>query len=167
MVHFIKMRISFSIVAALLTAMISSPAMALCSGASVQREYREADLVIRARLVSQVDTWNDEPDAAYMKRWGGSGLVTRYGLRPLEVFKGLPGKTVIFFEEHDSGAFYVDIDKDYLLFLNYYKPTRKTPEAARGAVYVGYACGQSKPWNDVKPTDLATLKRTAARRPTR
>jgi hypothetical protein len=158
------MRRVFGNTAALFTVIISAPATALCSGAPLQQEYREADLVIRARLVSQVDTWNDKPDAGYIKQWGTNGLVTRYGLRPLEVFKGRPRRTVFFFEEHDSGAFYVDLDKDYLLFLNYYKPSRDRPEAARGAVYVRYACGQSKPWSEIRPIDLAALKRIAASR---
>ncbi len=158
------MRKPFEIVAAILTVTVSTPATALCSGASVQQEYREADLVIRAHLVSQFDTWNDEPDARYMKRWGGNSVVTKYGLRPSEIFKGRPGKTVFFFEEHDSGAFYLDVDKDYLLFLNFYKPSRSRADAARGSVYVRYACGQSKPWHEVKTADLSMLRRIATAR---
>lgn len=118
---------------------------------------------MKARLVGQTDTWTDTPDAAYLRRWGNGSLITRYELAPSRMFKGRPGKRVRFFEEHDSGAFYVDPDKDYLLFLNYYQPARGMPTEARGAVYVRYACGQSKPWNEVRASDLREVNRLSQR----
>ena len=142
----------------------ASPAAALCSGDTVAREYRDADLVVRARLVSELRTWDDSPSAAYRAQWGPGGVVTLYGLKVLETFKGRPGPRVALFMEHNSGAFYVDADKDYLLFLRYLRPYPGRPAAARGATYVKYACGQSKPWSRVRAGDLAQLRRLAGAR---
>jgi hypothetical protein len=141
---------------------IPSPVAALCSGATVEREFREADLVIRARLVSETATWDDAPSAAYQKKWGLGDLVSLYGLKVVEVFKGAPGARVEMFMEHNSGAFYVDMDKDYLLFLRYIRPYPGRPAAARGATDMKYACGQSKPWSEVRARDLARLRGLAA-----
>jgi hypothetical protein len=147
-----------------LLSLAAAPAHALCSGATVQQEFREADVVVRARLVSELNAWNDEPSASYRARWGDSGSVVLYGLRVAEVFKGAPASRISLFEERNSGAFYLDADKDYLLFLNYIRPYPGRPTAAPGAVDVRYACGQSKPWNEVRPGDLATLRRIARQR---
>ena len=136
-----------------------TPALAVCSGASVQREYREADLVLKARLVGQTDTWTDTPDVAYSRRWGSGALVTRYDLVPLQMFKGATGNRIRLFEGHDSGAFYLDPNRDYLLFLSYYPRSRRLPTEARGAVYVRYACRQSKAWNEVRARDMAEVRR--------
>ncbi len=142
---------------------VASPASALCSGASVQREYREADLVVKARLIAETDTWSDAPSAAYRHRWGPGDLVTSYELRPSRTFKGRQLSRIRFFETHDSGASYLDADKDYLLFLNYYPPSSDLPNEAHGAVYVRHACGQSKLWKDLRPRDLGELNKLAGR----
>ncbi|HEY5722646.1 MAG TPA: hypothetical protein VIT45_10020 [Allosphingosinicella sp.] len=141
-----------------------SPAQAVCSGASTQQEYREADIVVRARLVSEIDAWSDEPDAAFNAQWGNGAPVLLYGLQVLEVFKGAPGPRIRFFEERNSGAFYLDADKDYLLFLTYIRPHPGRAAGARGAMYVRYACGQSKIWTQVGAPELATLRGLSARR---
>lgn len=138
-----------------LTTLVASPASALCSGATVQQEFYEADVVVRATLVSELNIWDDEPSASFRAQWGDSGNVVLYRLKVLETFKGKPGSRVRFFEERNSGAFYLDADKEYLLFLNYIRPYSGRPAAAEGAVEVRYACGQSKPWREVQ---LATLK---------
>ena len=151
-------------VAICLAAMAGSPAQALCSGASVAREFREADVVVRVRMVSELNTWTDEPSATYEARWGTGAPVILYGLRVEEVFKGAPGPRIRFFEERNSGAFYLDPDKDYLLFLNYYRPSPDRPLEARGAMYVRYTCGQSKPWNAVRAADLAEVRALSGRR---
>jgi hypothetical protein len=145
------------------TIVAQSPARALCSGASVAQEFREADVVVNARMVSQTNSWTDEPSAAYLARWGTGGPVLLYGLRVQEVFKGTPGPRIRFFEEQNSGAFYLDVDKDYLLFLNYYRPSPDRPTEARGSMYVRYACGQSKLLSQVRPGDLAEIRALSAR----
>jgi len=43
-------------------AMLTAPAThahALCSGGTVAQEFREATIVVRARLVSRTGTWDD------------------------------------------------------------------------------------------------------------
>lgn len=146
-----------------LAAMAHSPAQALCSGASVAQEFREADVVVRVRMVSEINAWTDEPSVAYLARWGTGGPVVLYGLRVQEVFKGAPGPRIRLFEERNSGAFYLDVDRDYLLFLNYHRPSPDRPDEARGGMYVRYACGQSKPWDEVRPADLAAVRAQSAR----
>ena len=147
-----------------LFSLAASPSRAVCTGATVEQEFRDADVVVRARLVSEINAWADEPSAAFRARWGEGGPVVLYGLRVLEVFKGAPGPRISFFEERDSGAFYLDMDKVYLLFLNYVRPYPGRPAAARGAMHVRYACGQSKLWNAVRPRDLARLRGISAPR---
>ncbi|HEY0112821.1 MAG TPA: hypothetical protein VGB59_06670 [Allosphingosinicella sp.] len=144
--------------------LIAPPAHALCSGETLQDEFREADLVVRAKLVSEINAADDAPSAAFRAQWGNGAPVVLYGLRVLDVFKGRPGPRINFFEERNSGAFYLDMDGDYLLFLHYIRPYPGRPRAARGAMYVRYACGQSKSWHDVKSRELATLRRLSMRR---
>lgn len=151
------------VVAICLTFVVQSPAQALCSGASVAQEFREADVVVRVRMVSELNTWTDEPSAAYQARWETGGPVVLYGLRVQEIFKGVPGPRIRFFQERNSGAFYLDVDKDYLLFLNYHRPSPHRPDEARGGMYVRYACGQSKPWEEVRPADLEAVRALSSR----
>jgi hypothetical protein len=133
----------------------SVPATALCSGGTVAEEFARATVVVRARLVSELRTSDDEPSEAYRRQWGDEGtVVTLYGLRVADIFKGQPKPRISIFMEHSSGAFYVDHDKDYLLFL---EPSVASPEAANGTFTVRYSCGQSKPWSEVAPQDLAEL----------
>ncbi len=152
------------VVTAALFMSAGTPAQALCGGDTVANEFREADVVVRARLVSQIEAWDDEPSAAFRSRWGDGSRVILYGLRVREVFKGGPSRRIQFFEERNSGAFYLDVDRDYLLFLYYIHPYRGRPSAARGAMYVKYACGQSKLWDSVQGHDLATLRGLSTRR---
>lgn len=142
---------------ALVLLLPAMPAAAICSGAGLEREFREADLVVHARLVAATRVWDDEPSAAVRARWGDSGHVLLYRLRVLDRFKGSPGSAIALFQEVDSGRFEIDVDKDYLLFLNYIPPSRQRPTAARGATYVRHACGQSRPWNELTPAILTQL----------
>lgn len=106
---------------------------------------------------------DDEMSPAYLARWGNYTTVILYRLRVVETFKGLPGPTINFFEEVSSGAFYVDIGEEYLLFFNYHRPYPGRGSAARGTVRVRYACGQSKAWGKVKPVDLNRVRLLSAR----
>jgi hypothetical protein len=146
----------------LLLGLAASPARAVCSGASLDQEFREADVVVRARLVSEIRVWDDEPSAAFRARWGESGHVILYRLAVLEAFQGRPGPHISFFQEVNSGRFDLDIDKDYLLFLNFIRPYPGRPVAARGAMYVRHACGQSRLWSEVQPRDLTALRRLSS-----
>ena len=140
------------------------PALALCSGASVDREYREADVVVRARIVSERWVHTDYPTAQDIGRWGSYFPVTLHRLRVSEVFKGAPGPVINLFQEVTSGRFPVDRGEEYLIFLSYLRPYPGRGTAARGAMHVRFACGQSKPWREVRRHDLARLRRISARR---
>jgi len=142
----------------------AAPAGALCSGASLDREYREADLVVRALVVAETRVDDDEPSAAYRARWGDYSSMLLNRLRVREVFKGRPGPSIKFLEEVSSGRFDLDLGREYLLFLNYHRPRPGRGTEARGAVYVRYACGQSKPWSEVGPGVLSRLRAWARRR---
>lgn len=148
----------------LFLAVASTPSHAVCSGATFQQEFREADVVVRSRKVSEINAWDDEPGRAFKSRWGEGGPVVLYRLNVMETFKGSPGPRIHFFQERNSGAYYLDADQDYLLFLNYIRPSPGRPTAARGAMYVRYACGQSMPWTKVTARNLSTLRRLTARR---
>ena len=136
----------------------ASASHAACSGATVEEEFRQADVVVRARLVSEETAWNDAPSARYRARWGPAPAV-RYELRVLDTFKGQAGPRIAFFQERNSGAFYLDPDRDYLLHLTRIAVYSGRPAAAVGAYHVRYACGQSKPWDEVRPEDLRSLRR--------
>jgi hypothetical protein len=141
----------------------ATPAHASCSGGTLEEEYKAADVVVRARLVSETNVHDDAPSAAYRKRWGDGAAVVLYGLRVTDVFKGIPGPRIALFQERNSGAFYLDMNTDYLLFLTYIRPYRGRPTAARGAMHVRYACGQSQPWAAVSDTMLSGLRRLSRR----
>jgi len=141
-----------------LLAVSAAPASALCSGAPLQQEFREADVVVRATLVGELNVWDDEPSKSFQAQWGNGAPIVLYRLKVVETFKGKPGSRIRFFEERNSGAFYLDVDKEYLLFLNRVRPYRGRPSAAAGAMEVRYACGQSKPWKEVPVTTRRKLR---------
>jgi hypothetical protein len=87
-----------------------------------------------------------------------------YGLRVIEAFKGAPAPRIDFFQERNSGAFYLEVDKDYLLFLHRIRPSQDGPEAARGALRIKYACGQSRSWEKVRASELAVLRNLSGQR---
>lgn len=152
------MRLVFRIFAIVPFALIGSPVQALCSGASADQEYRQADVVVRATVASSMRLKDDEPTPAVSARWGDNPYVELHRLRVIRIFKGRPGPAINLFQEVDSGRFPIDLAGDYLIFLNYHRPHRGRGSAARGAMYVRYACGQSKLWRDVRPADLARLQ---------
>jgi len=78
--------------------------------------------------------------------------------RVSEVFKGRPGPTINLFQEVTSGRFEVDANGDYLVFLNYIRPYRGRGSAVRGAMYVRYACGQSRVWQEVTRQTISRLR---------
>lgn len=142
----------------------TAPVRALCSGSSVDREFRDADIVVRARVVAEARVWDDEPSPAYRARWGDYSPVMLHRLRVLQVFKGRPGPTINLFQEVTSGRFDLDPAGDYLLFLTYHRPFPGRGSAARGAMYVPNTCGQSKLWSTVAPAALDRLRFLSRRR---
>lgn len=142
----------------------ASPAQALCSGDTIPNEFREADAVVRVRVISELSAWDDQPSADYVETWGDGAPVVLYGLEVVETFKGTPQRRINFFQTRDSGAFYLEPDGEYLLFLHGRTAGARQPAAARGTLYVRHACGQSRAWSDVKPADLAAIRLLGARR---
>jgi hypothetical protein len=107
------------------------------------------------------------PDAGM--RW------TTYRLQVIRSYKGQPPRQIRFFTIRSSGGFYMDrpwvplprghdIRGEYLLFLNPIAPYRGQPRAERGAAFVNYSCGQSRPWGEVSAASRRLLASLSARR---
>ena len=142
------------------------PANALCiyrgvdnARTTLNQEFRDSRWVVRARVVSADYHWSDEGES-----W------TLYRLKVVQSFKGDLSNRFTFFTERNSGGFYMDgdgavpnMDGDYLLFLTRF-PRSTDPPATRGALWVNYNCGQSKPWAEVSSDDLRKLRKLSSRR---
>lgn len=138
------------------------PAWALCTTASPEQDRREADVVVRVLVVAETVVADDEPSQSFIARWGRYSPMALHRLRVIEVFKGRPGPSISLLEEVSSGRYGVDLGKEYLLYLTYYRSEPGQGTAAKGAMYVKHTCGQSKPWNEVKAAELVTLRKPAA-----
>lgn len=147
---------------AVLLGALMTPAQALCSRTSIEQDFRDADVVVRARIVAETQIRDDEPSAALRRHWGNSFPVRLTRLRVIELFKGRPGPRINVFQEVNSGRFDMAWDRDYLLFLTYHRSSASRPPAARGSMYVRNTCGPSALWTRVPAearTRLATLAR--------
>jgi hypothetical protein len=136
------------------------PAYAICiyhgvdnAKTTLDQEFRDSRWVIRARVTSADDHWADEGES-----W------TLYHLKVVHGFKGKLLKSFTFFTERNSGGFYMDgkdanpdLGGDYLLFL-VPLPHSTVPPAARGALWVNYNCGQSKPWSEASNAEIRRLR---------
>ena len=148
-------------------AAFAAPAHALCiyhgvdnAKTSIEQEFRDAQWVVRAHVVSAEYHWSDE-----------DGSWTLYRLKIVQSFKGNLPQRFTFFTERNSGGFYMDgeggvpdLDGDYLLFLTPRPSPRTDPPAAKGALWINYNCGQSKAWSNVTQTQAARLRALAVRR---
>lgn len=142
------------------------PADALCiyngvdnAKTTLEQEFHDSQWVVRARVTSADYHWSDEGES-----W------TLYRLKVVQSFKGKLPNNFTFFTERNSGGFYMDgngatpdLDGDYLLFLTRF-PRPTDPPAARGAFWVNYNCGQSKPWAQASKDDLRRLRLLSTRR---
>lgn len=151
----------FGRVLILILALIAAwPANALCTYRGMdnakttpEQEFRDSRWVVRAQVVSADYHWSNEGES-----W------TLYRLKVVQSYKGNLPNRFTFFTERNSGGFYMDrdgavpdMDGDYLLFLTRF-PRTTDPPAARGALWVNYNCGQSKPWAEVSNDDLRKLR---------
>lgn len=151
----------------------SAPAEALCiykgvdnARTSVGQEYIDSRWVIRASLLSATNGEIEagKPDAGMP--W------TLYRLRVVHSYKGNPPQRIVFFTMRNSGGFYMDrplprghdIGGEYLLFLNPIAAYPGQPRAERGATFVNYSCGQSRPWREVSAGSRRLLTSLSARR---
>jgi len=153
---------------------VSSPAAALCSynglddaRTTMAQEFADSRWVVHARVVNAKDGFVErgKPDT-------GMGY-TVYTLSVLHSYKGHPSRRIRFFTKRNSGGFYMDrswvplpkghyIGGEYLLFLNPISSHRGQPSAEVNAVFVNYACGQSREWAKVSAhsrKDLELLSR--------
>jgi len=133
-------------------ALLSSHAGAVCyhngqlyAKTTLEQEFREARWVVRAKVISATD-WSDN---------GVHG--TLYRLEVITAFKGSMSHKFLFSTERNSGGFYLDrgskpdIGGEYLLFLVPNPTHAAGPQSVRSALWVNYACGQSRSWRDVDP----------------
>jgi hypothetical protein len=149
-------------------AMSATSAQALCvhNGAlyaktTPAQEFAESRWVVRARV---------ESGHSY---FGRPTSWTLYRLRLIHAFKGAPPTHFRFYTRRDSGGFYMDgargrpdVGRDYLLFLNPGEVATEDPPMARGAMWVNYECGASKPWGEVTAVErkrLAAMERRGRR----
>ena len=139
-------------------AFAATPASALCMyngilyyETTLQEEFVDAPIVVKAKVLSERDDKMDDPK---LKRdWG-----THYRLRVEQVFKGKPARILEDFTERNSGAFYLDVGKEYLLFLD---KASKDEHLAPGAMMANYSCGQSREWKDVSAREQLQLHNLA------
>jgi hypothetical protein len=131
---------------------------------TIRQEYADARWVVRARVLSATNGSVEagKPDSGMP--W------TRYRLQVVRSYKGRPPQRIEFFTMRNSGGFYMDrshghnIGGEYLLFLNPIAPYRGQPRAERGAAFVNYNCGQSRPWLEVSAGSRRLLASLSARR---
>jgi hypothetical protein len=144
--------------------LVADPADALCiyhgvdnAKTTLEQEFRDSRWVVRAHVLSADYHWSDEGES-----W------TLYRLKVVQSFKGKLRNRFTFFTERNSGGFYMDKNGatpdfgDYLLFLTRF-PRSTDPADARGALWVNYNCGQSKPWMEVSKGDLRRLRMLSKR----
>jgi len=141
-------RLSRLAAAVALFALPLTPVRALCiyhgelyATTTLAQEFRDSRWVVRARVLSAATHWSDESVS-----W------TLYRLQVLHRYKGAPPNRITLYTERNSGGFYLDrgaapdLGGEYLLFLNPVARRRGNPPAARGATWVNYNCGRSRPW---------------------
>ena len=163
-----------TLAALLLTPAASAEALCIYHGVddartSIRQEYADARWVVRARVLRATDGVVEagKPDTGMS--W------TLYRLQVVRPYKGGPPQRITFFTMRDSGGFYMDrpwvplprahdIARDYLLFLNPIAPYRGQPRAQRGAAFVNYNCGQSRPWREVSARSRRLLASLSAGR---
>ena len=118
---------------------------------TLAQEFRDSDLVVRGEVISNEEVHDPE-------------LGVLYHVKVKRTFKGNPTAVLVDYSERDSGAFYLDVGTEFLLFLNPIDPSdavmylgRNWATRAPGAMMVNYSCGQSQPWSEVPSKDLKLL----------
>ena len=134
----------------------ASEANALCTYNGVlyakttqEQEFHDSRFVVRATVIKieekpQRDNSPTEPGVLYV-------------LKLDETFKGKLPATFTYYSERDSGGFYLDQGKQYLLFLNPMTLDDLASHIAPHALRINYNCGQSALWAQVSPNDRKHL----------
>jgi hypothetical protein len=141
----------------------SSGVFALCmyegklyAKTTLDREFRDASLVVRGEVLSSQDISAPDPDGDV------GGL---YRVRIDQSFKGRPPSVIAYYSPRNSGGFYLVVGDQYLLFLD---PISSVWEkTAPGVFVVNYSCGQSRAWAEVPSGDCERLRALAAKVPAR
>jgi hypothetical protein len=148
--------------AATMIAFSAQSASALCiynnklyAKTTLAQEFRDARLVIRGRVVSDRRLPGDDSK--------DTDDVGQSGITPIQVFKGKAPPQINYYTYYNSGGFYLDEGKEYLLFLNPVAAGRYG-EGLPAGVEINYSCGQSKAWSEVSSPDFAKLKTLSAPR---
>ena len=123
---------------------------------TITQEFRDSQLVIRGTILSSEEIAEKPsiPDSE-------PGVL--YRIRVDQVFKGNAPKELSLYTERDSGGFYTDIGKQYLLFLNPIEHNDWARKVAPGAMRVNYNCGRSRDWREVPDSDRQQLNALAAK----
>ena len=128
---------------------------------TVRQEFADARWVVRARVLSAANgVIKETPDAG--QPW------TVYRLQVITSYKGQSPQQIKFFTLRNSGGFYMDrgrrpdIGGEYLLFLDPIPPYRGQGAAERGAAFVIYTCGQSRPWREASAASRRMLESLSA-----
>jgi hypothetical protein len=109
---------------------------------TLEREFGDSSLVVLATVQARQDLWASNGDA----------LGILYRIKIDRSFKGSAPEIVQNYTDRDSGGFYLDVGKQYLLFLNPIGQEDSASKAAPGALRVNYSCGQSRLWAEI-PAD--------------
>jgi hypothetical protein len=119
---------------------------------TLEEEFREAHFVLKVTVLSCRNIY--DPD---------TGVACR--VRVDQSFKGRAAPFFIYYTERNSGGFYLDVERQYLLFLNPIDPTEATDDLGPGwmknypaALEVNYNCGQSCAWAKVPLDDRKLLR---------
>ncbi len=117
---------------------------------TIEQEFHDSALVVRAKVISSNDI-NDDEDPGVM-----------YRIRIDRRFKGKTSTVISDYTHRDSGAFYLDVGREYLLFFNPISQTTAAEDPvwkkqAPDAMMVNYNCGQSRAWSEVPIQDRKRL----------
>ncbi len=157
----------FALIPTLLATLLPGSAQALCrykgvdnARTTIEQEFRDAPVVLRARVVEADYHWSDLDES-----WA------RYRLEIIERFKGPALDRPLLFTFRNSGGFYLDadgggpdLDRDYLLFLDTPPVDWRDASVAKGAWLINYSCGVSGLWSGVSDAQRSRLRQLARMR---
>ena len=143
----------------------------LYAKSTITGEFRESSMVIRGTVLENHRIFpidEDDPDLEYL-------VIAR--VRVERTFKGQAPREILLMSEQNSGGFYVDEGRSYLLFLH--RPARpgwtrgyRPDQTAFVARYprprfINYSCGQSMLWSELSARKRRALDFETRRPPSR
>jgi len=150
--------LGFILAALLVTPVTQADALCIYDGklyakTTLEQEFKDSTLVVRGTVLSSQQLRNPDEN-------GDNGIL--YRVRINEAFKGKPTPIFLYYTEQNSGGFYLDRGKEYLLFLDPLSSTgwaddAKWAKAVKGSFVANYNCGQSREWAQVRAEDRSRL----------